>query len=91
MENVRIIVPALDRIHQRCTLRYRILTLNRDDGSFTEFDSIHHLRFLTPLHYRHLFDLAGFVVLDEFPKGRPRTSITERDWYITYLLQRTEN
>lgn len=87
-EIVRITVPDLDRINQVCTLRYRVLTLDRATDRFTEFESVHTLRFLTPVQYRHLFQLAGLTLVDEFPKTCPGTPITEHDWYISYLLRR---
>ncbi len=85
-ELVRITLPRLDRINQCCTLHYRVLTLNRGTGGFTEFESIHQLRFLTPVQYRHVFELAGLSIADEFPKGKPGTPVTEGDWYMSYLL-----
>ena len=87
-ELIRITEPKLDRVNQRCKLRYRVLNLNRESGSFTQFESIHDLRFLTPVQYRHLFELADLRIVDEFPKGKPSTPITEDDWYISYLLCR---
>ncbi len=87
-EILRITVPDVDRINQVCTLRYRVLTLDRAAGRFTEFESVHTLRFLTPVQYRDLFDLAGLTLVDEFPKTCPGTPITEHDWYISYLLRR---
>ena len=89
-EVVRITAPELDRVNQRCTLRYRVLTLNRATGSFTEFESVHTLRFLTPVQYRHLFELADLTLVDEFPKGRPETPVTVHDWYISYLVRRND-
>jgi SAM-dependent methyltransferase len=87
-EIVRITNPRLDRIHQTCRLQYRVLTLDRGDGSFTEFDSIHELHFLTPVQYRHLFELAGFQIVAEFPKGKPADTIDSRTWYISYLVKK---
>jgi SAM-dependent methyltransferase len=88
-EIVRITIPQLDRINQRCTLHYRILTLDgtrrREQGGF---ESVHQITFLTPVQYRHLFELAGLRIIDEFRRGHPGTPITERDWYISYLLGR---
>lgn len=86
VERIRITIPTVDRIEQRCTLQYRVLTLNRGDGRFCEFESVHRLHFLTPAQYRHLFSLSGLTLMDEFPKGRPGTPISDRDWYITYLV-----
>jgi len=88
VEMIRITLPQTDRVEQCCTLRYRVLTLNRRDGRFSEFESIHNLRFLTPAQYRHLFELSGLSIRDEFPKGRPGIPITAGDWYISYLLER---
>lgn len=85
-EMIRITIPTIDLIEQRCTLQYRVLNLNRGDGRFSEFESIHELHFLTPTQYRHIFELAGFAVLDEFCKDEPGTRISEHDWYISYLL-----
>ncbi len=87
-ETVRITVPDLDRVNQCCALRYRVLDLDRRTGSFTEFESVHRLRFLTPVQYRHLFELAELAIVDEFPKGRPQTPVTEDEWYISYLVRR---
>ena len=87
-EIVRITVPELDRISQVCMLSYRILTLDRATAGFTEFESVHTLRFLTPVQYRHLFELAELTLVDEFPSGYPGKPITEHDWYISYLLRR---
>jgi SAM-dependent methyltransferase len=86
-EIVRITVPELDRVNQRCRLRYRVLTLDRRTGRFDEFESLHNLHFLTPVQYRHLFELAGFDIADEFPKGRPGEPVTAGDWYISYLVR----
>ena len=87
-EVVRITLPDLDRINQVCELRYRVLTLDRASESFEEFESLHRLRFLTPVQYRQLFELAGLTLIDEFPKGRPGIEITEHDWHIGYLVRR---
>ena len=87
-EVVRITLPELDRINQVCTLRYRVLTLDRVARTFNEFESVHELRFLTPVQYRHLFGLADLTVVDEFPKGRPGTPVSENDWHISYLVHR---
>ena len=87
-EVVRITLPQLDRVNQVCELRYRVLTLDRDSMSFEEFESLHRLRFLTPVQYRQLFDLAGFTLIDEFPKCKPGTPVTEHDWHISYLVRR---
>ncbi len=87
-EMIRITVPEVDRIHQRCTLRYRVLELDKSLGHYTEFESVHRLHFLTPVQYRHLFTLAGLEVVDEFPKGRPGTPVGENDWYMAYVLRR---
>ncbi len=88
VEIIRITVPQLDRVSQRCTLQYRFMTVDRaKGGTWSEFESIHQLTFLTPLQYRHLFELAGFRILDEFRRGSPGTPITAHDWYISYLLQ----
>ena len=88
-EIVRTTTPHLDRINQRCTLYYRIATIERATGTkFDAFESLHEITFFTPLHYRHLFELAGLRVLDEFKRGCPGTAITERDWYISYLVDR---
>jgi SAM-dependent methyltransferase len=87
-EMVRITMPELDRINQICMLRYRVLTLDRATAGFTEFESVHTLRFLTPVQYRHLFELADLAVVDEFPKGRLGTPINDHDWYISYLVRR---
>jgi SAM-dependent methyltransferase len=87
-ETIRITVPSLDRVNQCCTLRYRVLDLDRRTGSFTEFESVHELRFLTPVQYRHLLELADLTILDEFPKGRPQSPVTEDEWYISYLVRR---
>jgi len=89
-EFVRITVPTLDRVNQRCALRYRVLTLDRANGRFAEFESIHQLHFLTPVQYRHLFELAGFAIVDEFPKGRVGERISAQDWYISYLVRNVE-
>ena len=89
VERIRITIPTIDRVEQRCTLQYRVLTLNRSDGRFCEFESVHRLHFLTPTQYRHLFALAGLTLIDEFPKGKPGTPISDRDWYITYLVSST--
>ncbi len=86
VEVIRITIPTIDRVEQRCTLQYRVLTLNRGDGRFSEFESIHKLHFLTPTQYRHVFELAGFSVVDEFPKAKPGTAISDTDWYISYLV-----
>ncbi|MCH7924116.1 MAG: methyltransferase domain-containing protein [Planctomycetes bacterium] len=90
-ELVRITVPKLDRIEQVCELHYRVLTLNRAAGSFTEFESVHTLRFLTPVQYRHLFEMGGLAIVDEFVHGRPGTPVTEHDWYISYLLRNDDS
>lgn len=87
VEMIRITIPRLDRIAQRCTLQYRVLTLNRRDNRFSEFESTHNLHFLTPTQYRHLFELAGLTIIDEFPKGKAGTPISDRDWYISYLVK----
>ncbi len=87
-EVVRITLPKLNRINQVCELRYRVLTLDRVSMSFDEFESIHRLRFLTPVQYRQLFELAGLTIVDEFPKGQPGTPVTEHDWHISYLVRR---
>lgn len=89
IEVIRITIPTIDRVEQRCTLQYRVLTLNRGDGRFSEFESIHNLHFLTPTQYRYVFELAGFSVMDEFPKGRPGQPISDTDWYISYLVTRS--
>lgn len=91
VEMIRITLPQIDRVEQCCTLRYRVLMLNRRDGRFSEFESVHSLRFLTPAQYRHLFELSGLSIRDEFPKGRPGVRITAGDWYISYLLQRDDS
>lgn len=91
LETIRITIPQTDRVEQECILRYRVLTLNRGDGRFSEFESVHVLRFLTPAQYRHLFELSGLAILDEFPKGRPETPISADDWYISYLVQRGDD
>jgi len=85
-EMIRITDPAMDRVGQVCSLRYRVLTLNRGGGTFEEFESLHTLHFLTPVQYRHLFELAGFAVLEEFPTRSRGERVSEHDWYITYLL-----
>ena len=90
IERIRITIPTIDRIEQRCTLRYRVLTLHRGDGRFSEFESLHKLHFLTPTQYRHLFELSGLTILDEFPEGNAGTPISDRDWYISYLLAAPE-
>ncbi len=88
-EVVRVTVPELDRLNQRCMLRYHVLSLDRGKGgNVVEFESVHVLRFLTPLQYRHLLELAGLTLLDEFSKGNPGEPITESDWYISYLARR---
>ena len=87
-EIVRIMVPDLDRISQICTLHYRVLTLDRATAGFTEFESVHTLRFLTPVQYRHLFELADLSIVEEFTPDRPGEPITENDWYISYLVRR---
>lgn len=89
-EIVRITVPTLDRVNQRCSLRYRVLTLDRESGRFAEFESVHRLLFLTPVQYRHLFELAGFAIVDEFPKGRLGEPVSAQDWYISYLVRNVE-
>ncbi|UCE59744.1 MAG: class I SAM-dependent methyltransferase [Phycisphaerales bacterium] len=89
-EVIRITRPEVDRINQRCILHYHVLTVDRSTGSSEEFDSTHRLQFLTPVQYRHLFELAGLAVVSEFPKDHPHASITERDWHIAYLLCRQE-
>ncbi len=89
-EVIRITVPTVDRVNQRCTLQYHVLVLNKSSGRYTEFESVHRLRFLTPVQYRHLFELAGLTIIDEFPKGNPQTKITDDDWYITYLVRRDD-
>jgi len=86
-EMVRIMEPEVDRVAQRCTLRYRVLTLDRGEGRFMEFESIHRLHFLTPVQYRHLFELAKFELVDEFPKGKAGVPVSDRDWYISYLVR----
>ncbi|NOT00839.1 MAG: class I SAM-dependent methyltransferase [Phycisphaerales bacterium] len=82
----RITVPVIDRVRQCCRLQYRVVDVDRRNGRFTEHESVHDVRFLTPVQYRHIFELAGLAVLNEFPKGRPGVPITEADWYISYLL-----
>lgn len=91
VEMIRITLPQTDRVEQCCTLRYRVLTLNRRNGRFSEFESIHSLHFLTPAQYRHLFELSGLSIRDEFPKGRPGVRITAGDWYISYLVERDDS
>jgi|GEM_PF-6640199 len=87
-EIVRVTTPQLDRINQRCTLHYRVRTLNAATReTLNEFESVHILLFLTPVQYRHLFELADLTIIDEFRRGQPGTPITDRDWYISYLLQ----
>jgi len=88
-EMIRITLPEVNHIEQRCTLRYRVLELDKLSGSYTEFDSIHNLHFLTPVQYRHVFTLAGFTILDEFPKSRPHTRVNPTDWYMAYLVRST--
>jgi hypothetical protein len=41
------------------------------------------------VQYRHLFELAGLEIVDEFPKARLKTPVTEHDWYISYLVRRS--
>lgn len=88
LETIRITDPEVDRVNQRCTLRYRVLTLDRGAGRFTEFESVHRLHLLTPDQYRRLFDLAELKIVDVFPQGHPGTAITEHDWYISFLVRR---
>ena len=40
------------------------------------------MRFLTPVQYRHMFELAELEIVDECPKGAPGKPITDHDWYI---------
>jgi len=88
-EIIRITTPRLDRVNQCCTLHYRVVSLSRNcENGISEFESVHKIRFLTPVQYRHLFELAGLTILDEFPGGRPGVPIGERDWYISYLVRR---
>lgn len=87
-EIVRTTVPTVDRINQTCCLRYRIMQIDREGQRIrSDFESCHELFFLTPVQYRHLFALAGLNILDEFRRGHPGSAITERDWYISYLLE----
>jgi len=86
-EIIRVTTPTVDRVNQRCTLHYRVIRMNPDDGRCEDFESTHNLKFLTPLHYRHMFELADLTVLEEFPRGRPGVPITQDDWYISYLLR----
>ena len=88
-EVIRVTVPQLDRVQQRCILNYRILIVDSESSAVcNDFESVHQLTFLTPLQYRHLFELAGFNMLDEFKRGHPGTPITDQDWYISYLVQK---
>ena len=86
-EITRITEPKLDRINQVCTLAYRILTLDKAAGTYSEFESVHRLRFLTPVQYRHMFELAELEIVDECPKGAPGKPITDHDWYICYIVR----
>ena len=89
-EVVKLTVPKLNRLRQECTLRYQILSLDRTgSGHMREFHSTHVLRFLTPLQYRHMLQIAGLDLLDEFVKGQPGVPISEKDWYISYVASGT--
>lgn len=87
-EVVRITNPSVDRIDQICTLHYRVRKQHVDtEQVMEEFESVHRLLFLTPVQYRHLFELADLRIVDEFRRDHPGTPIAEDDWYISYLLQ----
>ena len=88
-EVIRVTVPELDRVQQVCVLNYRILIVDSESSAVcNDFESVHKLTFLTPLQYRHLFELAGFEILDEFKRHHPGVPITDKDWYISYLVQK---
>ncbi len=87
---VQDIEPTVDRINQQCVLRYRVQIIDRSTNTtIDEFVSQHTLLFLTPAHYRQLFELAGLSIIDEFSRGKPGVSVSTSDWYISYLLTRT--
>lgn len=88
LEVVRVTTPSVDRINQICTLHYCVRKQCVATGQvMEEFESVHRLLFLTPVQYRHLFELADLRIVDEFRRDHPGTPIAADDWYISYLLQ----
>lgn len=84
----RLIDPEVDRLRQTCTLRYRIRVIDKTiDKSVHQFESIHSILFLTPVHYCDVFRSAGFKVLDEFKRHQPGSAVSLKDWYVSYLLE----
>ena len=87
-EVIRVTRPSVDHINQTCTLHYRVRKQHVTTGHvMEEFKSVHRILFLTPVQYRHLFELADLQIVDEFKRDHPGTPVTVDDWYISYLLQ----
>ncbi len=82
------LTPVLDALEQRCTLHYRTCRYAPSGACLESHHESQAIHFLTPVHYRGVFDDCGYDTLAEFPAGKPELPLTAHHWFAGYLLRR---
>jgi hypothetical protein len=87
---VRIASPKLKSFDHICEVNYKLIVLNKDDNTFTEFDENHIVRFYFPQEIKQFLSQTGFEVLKICPFLDLTGSVDETVWNIAVVARAVE-
>ena len=87
---IRIASPKLRSFDHICEVNYKLIVLNKEDNTFSEFDENHVVRFYFPQEIKHLLSETGFEVLNICPFLDLAGSVDETVWNIAVVAKAIE-
>jgi SAM-dependent methyltransferase len=84
---LRIAYPRLEAFSHVCRVDYKLLVLDKNEGTFEEFDETHNVRFYFPQEIKFFLESAGFEVLKVCPFLDFADVVDENVWNMTIIAR----
>jgi hypothetical protein len=84
---LRIAYPSLEAFSHVCRVDYKLLVLDKNEGSFEEVDETHNVRFYFPQEIKFFLECAGFEVLKICPFLDFADVVDENVWNMTIIAR----
>ncbi|VVB67724.1 Ubiquinone/menaquinone biosynthesis C-methyltransferase UbiE [uncultured archaeon] len=87
MKVIRVAVPNLDSFDHLCEVNYKLLIINKENGTLNEIDEKHTVRFYFPQEIIHYLEDTGFEVLKISPFLDLKGKVDETVWNMTIIAR----
>lgn len=87
---IRVAIPNLRAFDHICEVNYKLLVLNKNEGTFNEVNETHVVRFYFPQELKYYLESAGFEVLKICPFLDLNGKVDENEWNIAAITRVVE-